>query len=102
MQENVYRNKAHNACNRKSYILKPAGVDLCSARWQPPSVPSVRFLSEAVWHEIPLASGPRRMRQVFRTIGIRASIVNNMAARSCQSSLLDLALTKPMHNESVH
>lgn len=58
MQENVYRNKAHNACNRKSYILKPAGVDLCSARWQPPSVPSVRFLSEAVWHEIPLASGP--------------------------------------------
>lgn len=58
MQENVYRNKAHNACNRKSYILKPAGDDQCSARCQPGLVPSARFLSGAVWHEIPLASGP--------------------------------------------
>lgn len=42
------------------------------------------------------------MRQVFRAIGIKASIVDNIAARSCQSSFLDLALTKPMYNESVY
>lgn len=39
---------------------------------------------------------------MFRAIGIKASIVDNIAARSCQSSFLDLALTKPMYNESVY
>lgn len=39
---------------------------------------------------------------MFRAIGIKASIVDNIAARNCQSSFLDLALTKPMYNESVY